>query len=72
MALMMLHGAGPCWAQAPAPHRSVLILYSSGYDSATLQHLDTALNEGHRTGSPAPLDIYSAFTGLDRFDAGPA
>jgi len=57
-------------AERPAPaasRRTVVVLYSISQDVAGLHELSVALTDGLQRGSPDPLDIYSEYTGLDRF-----
>jgi len=77
MALIVVVLARVCLAQDPplpsqAPHRSVLVLYSSNHEGASLQHLRAALNEALRRGSADTLDIQEEFTGLDRYNGATA
>ena len=56
---------------APAPaqegRKTVVVLHSLPQDVPGLRELSTAITEGLQKGSPAPLDVYSEYTGLDRF-----
>ncbi len=57
--------AGP---PVPAePRRTVVVLHSISQEVAGLRELAVALTDGLQRGSPDPLDIYSEYTGLDRF-----
>src|SRR6476659_1461098 len=55
--------------QTPArpTRRSVVILYSIPPDVPGLPELTTGVTEILQKGSSAPVDIYSEYTGLDRF-----
>lgn len=50
-----------------APRKTVLVLYSLPLDMPGLHELATAITQGIQKGSPQPMDIYSEYTGLDRF-----
>ena len=57
-------------AERPAPaasRRTVVVLHSISQEVAGLHELSVALTDGLQRGSPDPLDIYSEYTGLDRF-----
>ena len=61
-------GAAPD-ATPSGPRRTVVALYSISQEVAGLHELSLAVNEGIRRGSPVPADVYSEYTGLDRFPA---
>ena len=67
--LSLLLGLGGLAARAePAiPHRTVVILHSFPPDSPGLQELTSSIYTELRKGSPLPVDVYSEYTGLDRF-----
>ncbi len=57
-------------AERPAAaetRRTVVVLHSISQEVAGLHELSVALTDGLQRGSPEPLDIYSEYTGLDRF-----
>ncbi len=57
-------------AGRPAPaeaRRTVVVLHSISQEFVGLRELSVALTDGLQRGSPDPLDIYSEYTGLDRF-----
>ena len=55
-------------AGAPAgARRTVVVLHSISQEFVGLRELSVALTDGLQRGSPDPLDIYSEYTGLDRF-----
>src|SRR5262245_55459919 len=56
---------------APGDRRTVVVLYWNPPEAAGQHELSVALSEGIRTGSKQPVDIYSEYTGLDRF-SGPS
>ena len=74
-ALLLVVGAvahaGPAPEPPSGPRRTVLVLYSISQEVAGLHELSVAVNEGIRKGSPVPVDVYSEYTGLDRFSGGP-
>ncbi len=58
--------------EAPKGHRkTVVVLYSMPQDLPGVHELSQAITEGILKGSPVPVDVYSEYTGLDRF-SGPA
>ncbi|MGZ6134813.1 MAG: sigma 54-interacting transcriptional regulator, partial [Myxococcaceae bacterium] len=74
-ALLLLVGAvahaGPAPDAPSGPRRTVLVLYSISQEVAGLHELSVAVNEGIRRGSRVPVDVYSEYTGLDRFSGTP-
>ncbi len=67
--LLAIAPAAPL-AERPAPaasRRTVVVLHSISQEVAGLHELSVALTDGLQRGSPDPLDIYSEYTGLDRF-----
>src|SRR6478736_6128438 len=72
--------AAPSLAQGPAangaktpapvpsvPRRTAVVLYSLPQDVPGLRELAAAISDGLQKGSPGGIDIYSEYTGLDRF-----
>ncbi|MGA8893217.1 MAG: sigma 54-interacting transcriptional regulator [Anaeromyxobacteraceae bacterium] len=69
-ALIVALAPGVARPEVPPPEptrRTVVVLYSISQDVAGLHELAVALTDGLQKGSPDPLDIYSEYTGLDRF-----
>ena len=71
---LLLVALAPAVRAAPGPEsapsavrRSVVVLHSISPDVAGLRELSVALSEGIRVGSRTPVDVYSEYTGLDRF-----
>ncbi len=65
-------GAAPgSGAGAKAPRKTAVVLYSMPQDLPGVHELSMAITEGLLKGSPGPADVYSEYTGLDRF-SGPA
>src|SRR5262245_58309468 len=62
-------GSSPASSQTKpkAPRRTVLILYSLPQDVPGLHELSTAVTDVLQHGSREPVDLYSEYTGLDRF-----
>ncbi|MBK7295048.1 MAG: sigma 54-interacting transcriptional regulator [Holophagaceae bacterium] len=56
------HGTRP-----KAPRKTAVVLYSLPQDVPGLRELSGAITEGLQKDSPDPLDVYSEYTGLDRF-----
>jgi PAS domain S-box-containing protein len=56
---------------AKGPRKTVVVLYSIPQDVPGLHEMSLAITEGILKGSPSPVDVYSEYTGLDRF-SGPA
>ena len=54
-------------SKAPAPRKTVVVLYSLLYDVPGLKELSSAISEGLQKDASVPVDIYSEYTGLDRF-----
>src|SRR4051812_44770458 len=70
-ALFCLIVASAAQAEAPvaaAPQRrTVVALYSVPQDLPGLRELSQAIADGLQKGAPGGLDLYSEYTGLDRF-----
>lgn len=47
--------------------KTVVVLYSLPQDMPGLRELSTAITEGLQHGTPTQVDVYSEYTGLDRF-----
>ena len=52
---------------AKGPRKTVVVLYSLPQDMPGLRELSMAITEGIQKGSSDPMDVYSEYTGLDRF-----
>ncbi|HJV21155.1 MAG TPA: ABC transporter substrate binding protein [Holophagaceae bacterium] len=64
--LLLFQSRVPAHAEAP-PHRTVVVLHSVAPETPGIQELTTGIYTELRTGSPVPVDLYSEYTGLDRF-----
>ncbi|NWJ40072.1 MAG: sigma 54-interacting transcriptional regulator [Geothrix sp.] len=73
VALILLPaGAAPERKDAvKGPRKTVVALYAIPQDLPGAHELSVAITEGLVKGSPVPVDVYSEYTGLDRF-SGPA
>jgi len=67
LALAPLGAAPERGEAARGPRKMAVVLYSLPQDVPGLRELSTAINEGLQKESPVPLDVYSEYTGLDRF-----
>ncbi|MBK8794459.1 MAG: sigma 54-interacting transcriptional regulator [Holophaga sp.] len=61
-------------AQTPArgpesPRKMVVVLHSLPQDVPGLRELSTAITESLQKGSATPVDVFSEYTGLDRFSS---
>jgi PAS domain S-box-containing protein len=50
------------------PHRTVVVLHSVSPETPGIQDLNSSIFTVLRKGSPIPVDVYSEYTGLDRFN----
>jgi PAS domain S-box-containing protein len=52
---------------SPTGRKTVVVLFSLPQDVPGLRELSAGISEGLQKDSPVPLDIYTEYTGLDRF-----
>ena len=52
---------------AKGPRKTVVVLYSLPQDMPGLRELSAAITDGIQKDAPGPMDVYSEYTGLDRF-----
>ena len=57
--------------ERPGQSKTVVVLYSHAQDMPGLRELSSAISEGLQRGLGQPLNLYSEYTGLDRF-SGPS
>ena len=70
--LVLRLAVGTLMAQAPSPgagasRKTAVVLYSLPQDVPGLRELSLAITEGLQKQSPGSVDVYSEYTGLDRF-----
>jgi len=67
LALRTLSAAPPPGPLAKGPRKTAVVLHSLPQDVPGLRELSTAITEVLQKESPVELDVYSEYTGLDRF-----